>query len=158
MFWSKNERHSCCISEHCIFVVVLVPEDRKVIGITQQEVTFIFFFYIPSTQVKSPQQFIFVYFRLSIFVLWSCNLVSMFPFSLCHHGMCFPFQAIVPVTYRCILANKTSNAARNNNRKMSWRYEKKRSRWHCFWLCCHQVLALCIDVASICHNIREAES
>lgn len=35
---------------------------------------------------------------------------------------------------------------------MKWQWTRKRSRKKYFKLCCHQVLAICIDLASICYT------
>lgn len=73
-------------------------------------------------------------------------LYTLYPSSFVSWHLLF-LSSILSVTYCCVPSVK-----REMLQKTRW--ERKRSSCR---LCCHQVLALCIDVASVCLNIREAE-
>lgn len=92
----------------------------------QQEVTYIHInISPPSAQVKSPQHFIFLYFKLSVYVLWAFNLVSVSPSSFVSWHLLFTFNfhfhfylsliiVYCPINEKC--CNKKNNDRKNDTK------------------------------------------
>lgn len=103
---------------------------------------------------------------LSLFILSSlfmfCGHSTL---SLClplplSRGICFHFQAFLPVTYYCMLSNKRGMLQKNpnNDRKMKPKWERKRSRRQVFQIVLSSGFGTLYWCGLYLSNKREAES